>query len=128
MKTSRKDIAFGAPYRLPSCKDRLGFFLKRQGGVIRTVYPDTAFDAGRSPFRFFTAKSANCQFFLPLPFCIVFFSKTCAIFQLPGFFAVCQSSLESPERLVKPACNQADVYIGGSLTFRIKEEIDSAVI
>jgi len=63
MKTSRKDIAFGAPYRLPSCKDRLCFFLKRQGGIIRTIYPDTAFDAGRSPFRFFTAKSANSQLF-----------------------------------------------------------------
>jgi len=141
MKASRKDIAFGAPYRLPPCKDRLVFLLKRQGGVIRTVYPDTAFGAGRSPFHLLTAKSANCQLFCLLfsfhnlfpdghilPFCIMFFSKTRAIFQMPGFFAVRQSSLESPERLVKPACNQADVYIGGSFTFRIKEKIDSAVI
>ena len=67
MKAARKDIAFGAPYRrLPSCKDRLVFFLKRQGSVIHTVYPDTAFGAGRSPFHLFTAKSANCQFFLPI--------------------------------------------------------------
>jgi hypothetical protein len=63
MKAARKDVAFGAPYRrLPSCEDRLVFLLQRQGGVIRTVYPDAAFDAGRSTFGLFTAKSANCQF------------------------------------------------------------------
>jgi hypothetical protein len=63
MKAVRKDIAFGATYRLPPCKDRLVFLLERQGGVIRTVYPDIAFDAGRSSFSLFTAKSANCQLF-----------------------------------------------------------------
>ena len=74
MKAARKDIAFGAPHRcLRSCKDRLVFLLKRQGCVIRTVYPDTAFGAGRSPFHLFTAKSANCQFFCLLFSCCRFF-------------------------------------------------------
>jgi hypothetical protein len=63
VKAAGKDIAFGAPYYLSPRKDRLIFLLKRQGCVIRTVYPDTAFDAGRSTFRLFTAKSANCQLF-----------------------------------------------------------------
>jgi len=46
MKAARKDIAFGAPYSLSPCKDRIVFLLERQGGKIRTVYPDIAFDAG----------------------------------------------------------------------------------
>jgi len=63
MKAARKHVAFGAPNFLSLCKDSFVFSLKRQRSVIFALYPDNAFDAGRSAICLFTAKSANCQLF-----------------------------------------------------------------